>query len=132
MITAALFFHVFKQKRIKLFSVSLKDVEKALKPKPHTDPATKLRPELHEFFELFSHQKANKLPPHRLYDHKIKFIKKKQPKYGLLYSMSQREFQILKKFFDENLAKSFIKTNFFPTATPILFVKQPGKTSVYA
>ena len=96
MITAAPFFHVFKQKGVKLFSVSLKKVEKALRPKQYTDPAIKLPPELHEFFELFSHQKANKLPPHRLYDHKIKFIKGKQPGYGFLYSMSQRELQVLK------------------------------------
>ena len=90
MITAAPFFHVSKQKGVELFSASLKDVEKALRPKQHTDPATKLPPELHEFFELFSHQKANKLPPHRLYDHKIKFIKRKQPGYGLLYSLFQK------------------------------------------
>ena len=52
MITAAPFFHVFKQKGVELFSVPLKDVEKALKPKQHTDPATKLPPELHEFLGL--------------------------------------------------------------------------------
>ena len=126
MITAAPFFHVSKQKRVKLFSASLKDVEKTLKPKQYTDPATKLPPEFHEFFELFSHQKANKLPPHQFYDHKIKSIKRKQPKYGFLYSMFQKELQILKKFFDGNLAKSFIRASSFPTATPILFVKKPG------
>ena len=54
-----------------------KDVEKTLKSKQHTDPATKLPPKLHKFFELFFHQEANKLPPHRFYDHKIKFIKVK-------------------------------------------------------
>ena len=126
MITAAPFFHVSKQKGVELFSVSLKDVEKTLKPKQYTDPATKLPPELHEFFELFSHQEANKLPPHRPYDHKIKFIKGKQPRYGLLYSMSQGELQVLKKFFDENLAKSFIRASSFPAAAPVLFVRKPG------
>ena len=126
-ITAAPFFHVSKQKGVKLFSVSLKDVEKALRPKQHTDPATKLPPELHEFFELFFHQKTNKLPPHKPYDHKIKFIENKQPKYGLLYSMFQGEFQVLKKFLDENLAKGFIRASFFPAAAPVLFVKKPGR-----
>ena len=118
MITAAPFFHVFKQKGIKLFSASLKNVEKTLKPKQHTDPATKLPPELHDFFELFFHQEANKLPPHRFYDHKIKFIKGKQLGYGFLYSISQREFQVLKKFFDEHLAKSFVKVSFFSNRSP--------------
>ena len=48
-------------------------------------------------FELFSEKKANILPAHRLYDHKIKFIKRKQPKYGFWYSMSEKKFQIWKK-----------------------------------
>ena len=76
MIAAAPFFHVCKQGRIKLFSVSLKDIKKTFQPKRRTDPATKLFHEFHEFFELFSEKKTNKLPPHRLYDHKINFIKK--------------------------------------------------------
>ena len=126
MITSAPFFHVFKQKGMELFSASLKDVEKALKPKQHTDPATRLFPKLHEFFELIFHQEANKLPPHRLYDHKIKFMESKQPGYGFLYSISQGELKNLKKFFDENLAKGFIRISFFPAAAPILFVKKPG------
>ena len=126
MIAAAPFYHVSKQKGVKLFSASLKNVEKALRPKQRTDPATKLLPKLHEFFELFSEKEANKLPPHRLYDYKIKFIKSKQPKYGPLYSMSQRELQVLKKFLDENLAKGFIRTSLSPAAAPVLFVKKPG------
>ena len=132
MIAAAPFFHVSKQKGVKLFSASLKDVEKALRPKQHTDPATKLFPEFHEFFELFSHQETNKLPPHKPYDHKIKFIKSKQPGYGFLYSMSQGELQVLKKFLDENLAKSFIRASSSPAATPVLFARKPEKSSVYA
>ena len=131
MITAAPFFHVSKQKGVKLFSVFLKDIEKALKPKQHTDPIIKLPPEFHKFFELFSHQKANKLPPHKPYDYKIKFIKNKQPGYGLLYSMFQREFQILKKFLDENLAKGFIRTSSFPTAAPVL-LRNPERVFVFA
>ena len=126
MITAAPFFHVSKQKGVELFSAFLKDVEKTLKPKQHTDPATKLPPELHEFLELFSHKKTNKLPPHKPYDHKIKFIKGKQPGYGFLYSMSQGELQVLKKFLDENLAKGFIRASSSPAAVPVLFVRKPG------
>ena len=127
MITAAPFFHVSKQKGVELFSASLKDVEKTLKPKQHTDPVIKLPPKLHKFFELFSHQKTNRLPPHKPYDHKIKFIKSKQPGYGLLYSMSQGKLQVLKKFLDENSAKNFIRASSSPAAAPILFVKKPGK-----
>ena len=131
MITAAPFFHVSKQKGVKLFSVFLKDVEKTLKPKQHNVPVIKLPPEFHKFFELFSHQKTNKLPPHKPYDHIIKFIKSKQPGYGPLYSMSQGEFQVLKKFLDENLAKGFIRASFSPTVAPVLLGNREG-AFVYA
>ena len=40
--------------------------------------------------------------------------------------MSQGEFQILKKFFDENLAKSFIRTSSSPAVSPVLFARKPG------
>ena len=126
MITAAPFSHVSKQKGVKLFSASLKDVEKTLRPKQHTDPAIKLLPEFHEFFELFFHQKPNKLPPHKPYDHKIKIIESKQPRYGFLYLMSQEELQVLKNFFYENLTKGFIRASSSPAAASVLFAKKQG------
>ena len=76
---------------MELFSFSLKTVEKTLKPKQYTDPVIKLPPEFHKFFEFFFHQKPNKLPPYKPYDHKIKFIENKQPGYGFLYSISQKK-----------------------------------------
>ena len=126
MIAAVPFFHVSKQKRVELFSASLKDVEKAFQPKHRTDPTTKLFQKFHEFFELFSEKETNKLTPHRPYDHKINFIKRKQPGYGLLYSMSQGELQILKKFLDENFAKGLIRANSSPAISPVLFIRKPG------
>ena len=126
MIAAAPFFHVCKQEGVELFSASMKNVEKAFQFKRRTDPVTKLPHEFYEFLELFSEKEANKLPPHRPYDHKINFIKKKQPGYGPLYSMSQGKFQVLKKFLDENLTKSFIRTSSSPAASPVLFVRKPN------
>ena len=126
MIATAPFFHVSKQERVKLFSASLKDVEKTFQPKHRTYPAIKLFQKFHEFFELFSEKETKKLPPHRLYDHKINFIKKKQPGYGPLYSMSQGELQNLKKNFVENFAKGFIRTSSSPAVSPVLFIRKPG------
>ena len=95
MIATAPFFHVFKQKKVKLFSTFLKNVKKTFQFKHRIDSVTKLFHEFHEAFELFS-GKENKLPPYRFYDHKINF-KKKNPRYRFLYSMSQGKFQVLKK-----------------------------------
>lgn len=36
-----------------MFSISLENIEKILKPKQRTDPVTKLFPKFHKFFELF-------------------------------------------------------------------------------
>ena len=133
MITTAPFFHVSKQKGVELFSVSLKNVKKALKPKQYTDPATKLPPELHEFFELFSHQEANKLFPHRLYDHKIKFMEGKQPGYGFLYSMFQGELQILKKKNRQEFSQRLYQSQFFFQPQPQFYLlKNQVEASVYA
>ena len=114
MIAAAPFFHVSKQKGVELFSGFLKNVEKTLKFKKRIDPTPKLTPELHQF-----------------YDYKIMFIKSKQPKYGFLYSMFQKKFQVLKKK-TEILAKGFIRTNSFSIEVPVLFVKKSRKSLVYA
>ena len=76
-----------------------------MKFKQRIDSVIKLFPNFMNFLNCFL---KGKLPPHRFYDHKIKFIKKK-PKHGFLYSMSHREFQIWKKKIDENLAKVLSK-----------------------
>ena len=56
---------------------------------------------------------------------KINFIKKKQPKYGFVYSMSQKKIQVLEKI-DENLTKGFIRTSSFLATLLILFVRKPS------
>ena len=45
---------------------------------------------------------------------------------GPLYGMSKDEFQVLKKYLEENLSKRFIRALFSPAAAPVLFVKKPG------
>ena len=66
MIAAAPFFHVSKRKGVKLFSASLKNVEKTLRLKQRTDLITKLLSELHEFLELFSKKKKKKKNYHHI------------------------------------------------------------------
>ena len=93
MIATAPFFHVCKQKKVKLFSASLKDIKKASQLKHRTDATAKLLHEFHEFLELFSEKKANKLPPHRPYDHKINFIKKNPPDTDLYIQCPRENFR---------------------------------------
>ena len=92
-----------------VFSVLLRDIEHALKPKPCVDPATVLPPQYHKFLNIFSKDEADKLPPHCLgVDHEIKIESETQLPSGPLYSMSRDELKVLKKYLTENLNKGFL------------------------
>ena len=110
-----------------VFSISLRDIERALKPKKCVDPATVLPPQYHEFLDIFSKDDADKLPPlHPEVDHEIKMEPGTQAPSGPLYSMSREELEVLKKYLTENLNKGFIRASSSPAAAPVLFVKKPG------
>ena len=80
--------------------------------------------EYHKFLDLFSVKAAEKLPPHRLYDHYIPLVVGKIPPYGPLYGMSHAELEALKKYLGENLNKNFIRHSSSPAGAPVLFVKK--------
>ena len=110
-----------------VFSVTLRDIEHALKLKPCVDPATVLPPQYHKFLNVFSKDKANKLPSHHLgVDHKIKIEPGTQLPSGPLYGMSRDELEVLKKYLTENLNKGFIQVSSSPVTAPVLFVRKPG------
>jgi hypothetical protein len=48
-----------------IFAASMKDIEKALAPKRHTDPREKLPNHYYEFLPLFDRNAADRLPPLR-------------------------------------------------------------------
>ena len=54
LISAAPFAHVAKQPEIKLFSATIRDIEKALAPKTYTNLATILPLEYHNYLSVFS------------------------------------------------------------------------------
>ena len=110
-----------------VFSMSLRDIEYALKSKSCVNPATVLSPQYHKFLNIFSKDKANKLPPHHLgVDHKIKIELGTQLPSGPLYSMSRDELEVLKRYLTENLNKGFIQALSSPAAAPVLFVRKLG------
>ena len=113
-------------KNMEIFSISIRDIEKALAPKSTTDPAKKLPTEYHDFLDVFSRADSDILPPHRPYDHKIPLMDEKTPPWGPLYSMSQDELKVLKKYLEENLSKGFIRASSSPAASPVLFARKPG------
>jgi hypothetical protein len=115
-----------------LFTASLEQIDDILEAqhlgpaRKEPEPAKTLPKELEEFADVFSPKEAEKLPPHRPYDHHIQLIEGKTPPFGPLYSMSRDELTALREWLDENLRKGFIRPSASHVASPVLFVSKPG------
>jgi len=126
-----------QKESVQIFAMSLYDINKALEtptPNPQdTEPAeppdyerlkSLIPPEYHSFLPLFYESIANKLPPHRPYDHRIPLKEGFKLPFGPLYSLARHELEACKKWIEENLDKGFIQASSSPARAPILFVKK--------
>jgi hypothetical protein len=84
----------------------------------------KIPEEYHKFTDVFSKSKANTLAKHHPYDLKINLKENTSLPLGTMYSLSQLELEILRKFIDENLAMGFIQPTRSSHGAPILFIKK--------
>ncbi len=64
----------FRAKNMEIFSISIRDIEKALALRSTTNPAKKLPTEYHDFFDVFSRADSDILLSHRLYCQGLKEI----------------------------------------------------------
>ena len=100
------------------------NVEAVLATTPEGSPY--LPPEIEDFIDVFSLKEANKLLPHRPFDHHIELLPNQKLPFGPLYGMNRTKLQALKEWLKENLKKGFIRPSSSPAASPVLFVKKPG------
>lgn len=102
-----------RRRGVQLFAASLKDIEKALSKmdQPPTDPRTKLPTEYHRHLSVFTKREADKLPPHRPYDHRIHLQPGVTPPSGPLYGISREELEVLKRYLEDHLKKGFIRSS---------------------
>ncbi len=107
-----------------IFSAFIKNIEKALRPKQHVNLLTVLLSEYHEFVNVFSRKNINILPPYRFYNYKIELKENTKLFLSYLYSIFRDKLLILKKYLEEHLKKNFIKINFSPISSLILFIKK--------
>ncbi|MBW0560521.1 hypothetical protein O181_100236 [Austropuccinia psidii MF-1] len=77
----------------------------------------------HQYLDVFSKVKAEKLPPHCACDHCIK-LEGSLPPAGVIYSLSKQESDTLRACISENVEKGFICPSSFSTGAPVLFVKK--------
>ena len=122
MINGAALATLTRQKGVQVFFLPLSQIQ------PETDNANhrekEIPEEFQEFKDVFSKVKADKLPEHRPYDHRIPLEEGKCPLYGPIYNLSQTELEALRKYIDDNLTKRFIRHSQSPCGASILFAKK--------
>ncbi|MBW0481806.1 hypothetical protein O181_021521 [Austropuccinia psidii MF-1] len=77
----------------------------------------------HQYLDVFSKLKADKLPPHLSCDHHIE-LEGSLPPVGEIYSLSNQESDTLRACISENVEKGFIRPSSSSTGAPVLFVKK--------
>ncbi|MBW0489049.1 hypothetical protein O181_028764 [Austropuccinia psidii MF-1] len=92
----------------------LEEIETVLKVVP---------PAYHQYLDVFSKVKEEKLPPHCACDHHIK-LEGLLPPVGVIYSLSNQESETLWAYISENVEKGFIRPSSSSTGAPVLFVKK--------
>jgi RNase H-like domain found in reverse transcriptase/Reverse transcriptase (RNA-dependent DNA polymerase)/Integrase zinc binding domain/Chromo (CHRromatin Organisation MOdifier) domain len=125
MVSGAAFGTYFRHSEIQIFQLTAQSLSEPESPELQDPDLSKIPPEYHEFAKVFSQEEADKLPEHRLYDHKIRLKDDTAPPWGPIYSLSPEELQALKEYIDINLQKGFIRHSQSPCAAPILFAKKP-------
>ncbi|MBW0511012.1 hypothetical protein O181_050727 [Austropuccinia psidii MF-1] len=80
-------------------------------------------PAYHQYFDVFSKVKAEKLPPHCTCDHHIK-LEGLLPPVDVIYSLSKHDSETLWAYISENVEKGFIRPSTSSTGAPVLFVNK--------
>ncbi|MBW0561281.1 hypothetical protein O181_100996 [Austropuccinia psidii MF-1] len=77
----------------------------------------------HQYLDIFSKVKSEKLCPHRAYDHHIK-LEGSLPPVEVIYSLSKQESDTLRAYISENIEKGFVQPSSSSTGAPVLFIKK--------
>ncbi|MBW0591277.1 hypothetical protein O181_130992, partial [Austropuccinia psidii MF-1] len=83
----------------------------------------------HQYFDVFSKVKEEKLPPLHAFDHRIE-LEGSLPGVGVTYSLSNQESDTLRAYISENLEKGFIWPSSSSRGAPFLFVKRSMVASI--
>jgi len=84
--------------------------------------------EHHEFIDLLSKKKADQLPPHGPYDHRIALMPGSKPPYGRVQRLSLAKGEELGTYVAENLKKGFIHHSQSEYGAPIVFTRKKDGT----
>ena len=88
--------------------------------------STSILSKYQEFSNIFEKRNVNRLSKHQSYDCPIDIQDGACPPFGLIYRLSEPEFDTLHAYINENLMKGFIHHSKSTVGAPIPFVKQKG------
>ena len=85
------------------------------------------------YIQLFQEEVDTKvLSKHQPQDHEIKLELSKKPTFRLIYTLLEKELQVLRGYIKENLRKGFIRESKLLVSYPILFaLKKDGSLQLY-
>jgi hypothetical protein len=127
-IVAASFTKRNKKEKLKVYAVTLYEINKALEIQDLQEKRLEqlIPKEYHEFLLVFDKVIAERLPPHRPYNHKITLQNGFMPPFGPIFSLSREELQVLKEWIEKNLSKGLIRSSSSPCGAPVLFGSKPN------
>jgi hypothetical protein len=116
------------KEKLKVYVVTLYEIKKSLEIKNlQKKPLEQQIPqEYHEFLPLFDKVIAERLSPHRPYNHKITLQEGFTPTFGPIYSLLREQLQVLKDWIKKNLTKGFIRSSSSPCRAPVLSAPKPN------
>jgi len=79
----------------------------------------------YNYLDRFRPSTAEKLAPCRTVDHAIDLKPDTQPPWGLIYLLSQKQSEALRKYLDDMIKQAKISPGKSPAGAPIFFVPKP-------
>ena len=77
---------------------------------------------------MFNGQYSDELPPHRSFNQATDRVEGKEPPWGPIYTLSEKELEVLRTYLDDMLRSSKIRSSKSLAGAPILFVpKKEGR-----
>ena len=111
-----------------IFTIIIKDIEKALESKSYTDSWLFVSEKYHDLINVFERQNINKLFSHqKKYDIRIDLKSGKTSSFESLYDMLWNELQMLQQYLNKHLAKNFIQSSYFLFMFSVLFAKKSNR-----
>jgi hypothetical protein len=116
--------------RIKIGGSSMSAIlaQDAHKDDPQLEVEQLVPSKFHAFLDVFSEEKAKRIPPRRIYDHAIETTNESTIKNQRPICLNPIETKQLDAWIDENLEKGYITPSLSPIAAPVFFVGKKDGT----